>query len=224
MATIFCFSSTGNSLYTAKKISQSIGADLKSMTSQVTKTDDDCIGFVFPCYFWGLPLRVEEFIRNIEITNKNAYIFAVITHGEAIIGVLGMVNKLLKKKGLKLSFGMDIKSVENYIPYYEVNDTESIHNKSEELINQAISNIKLRKKNHSSPPTFINNLIWVKFPALKTDCSSKFTIADNCTGCGICEKICPVNNIKIIDGKPSFVNKCEHCLGCIHACPSQAIN
>lgn len=224
MATIFCYSSTGNSLYTAKKISQEIGADLKSMTSQLTKTDDDCIGFVFPCYYWGLPLRVEEFINNLEITNKNAYIFAIITYGGTIMGIQGIVSNLLKKKGLKLSYGMKIRSVENYIPYYEVNNTEFIFNNADKLINLAISNIKSRKKNFSLPPFFVNCIIQSKFPANKPDCNSKFTIAENCTGCGICEKVCPVKNIKIVDGKPSFVGKCEHCLGCIHACPNQSIN
>lgn len=224
MATIFCYSSTGNSLYVAKKISQEIGADVKPMTSQITKTEDDCIGFVFPCYYWGLPLRVEEFINNLEITNKNAYIFAIITYGSTIMGIHGIVKNMLKKKGLKLSYGMKIKSVENYILNFKVNNTEYIFNKADRQIDLAISNIKSQKQNFSPFPFFIHRIVQSFFPANKPGCNSKFTVSDNCTGCGICEKVCLVKNIKIIDGKPSFVNKCEHCLGCIHACPSQAIN
>ena len=162
MATIFCYSSTGNSLYTAKKISQEIGADLKSMTSQVTKIDDDCIGFIFPCYYWGLPLRVKEFINNLEITNKNAYVFTSITYGSTIMGIQGLVNNLLKKKGLKLSYGKKIKSVENYILTFKVNNTEFIFNNSDRLIDLAIEDIKSRKKNFA-PPRFFCTVLYSYF-------------------------------------------------------------
>jgi len=224
MAKVFCFSSTGNSLYTAKKISQAIDAELISMTADVTKCDDDVIGFVFPCYFWHLPLRVESFINNLEIINKNAYVFAVVTFGGTIMCIPGIVKKLLAKKSVKLSYGMKIRSVENYNISYKVNDNAEIHENAERIINTIINDIKVRKTNYSSSPFFMNSIIRSSFPALKSDCDSKFTISDNCNGCGICEKICPVSNIKITDGKPAFSGKCEHCLGCIHACPKQAVN
>ena len=224
MATIFCFSSTGNSLYIAKRISREINAEVKSMTSRITKTDDNCIGFVFPCYFLGLPLLVKEFISNLDITNKNAYIFSVVSYGSHTMGEQAIVNKILKKKGLKLSYGKRIKSVENYLPVFNVNNTESVQIKTERLIVQTIDSIKLKKTNFYGPSTFINCIAQSVFPAKKSNCNSKFTVADNCTGCGICEKVCPVKNIKIADGKPSFVGTCENCLGCIHACPNQSIN
>ena len=46
---------------------------------------------------------------------------------------------------------------------------------------------------------------------------------NNCTSCGICEKICPVNNIIIIDGKPQWQHKCQQCLACINLCPEKSI-
>ena len=59
MATIYCFSSIGNSLYAAKKISERIGAGLVSMTKSFGRCNDDTIGFVFPVYFWGLPMKAK---------------------------------------------------------------------------------------------------------------------------------------------------------------------
>ena len=54
--------------------------------------------------------------------------------------------------------------------------------------------------------------------------SKDYNVNENCTGCGICLKLCPVENIEMTDGKPSFKNNCEQCLSCIHYCPQKAIN
>jgi formate hydrogenlyase subunit 6/NADH:ubiquinone oxidoreductase subunit I/flavodoxin len=50
-----------------------------------------------------------------------------------------------------------------------------------------------------------------------------FSTNDNCTGCGTCDKICPVNNIELVDDKPSWQHHCEFCLACFHWCPKEAI-
>lgn len=49
-------------------------------------------------------------------------------------------------------------------------------------------------------------------------------VDESCTGCGLCAKICPVQNISIMDGKPTFSHKCEMCFACDEWCPSGAIH
>lgn len=36
-------------------------------------------------------------------------------------------------------------------------------------------------------------------------------------------KVCPLNNITIVDSKPVWNHTCTHCMACIHQCPAQAI-
>lgn len=50
-----------------------------------------------------------------------------------------------------------------------------------------------------------------------------FTSNHNCTGCGICAKLCPVMNIKIVNNSPQWQHKCEQCFACINWCPKEAI-
>jgi len=50
-----------------------------------------------------------------------------------------------------------------------------------------------------------------------------FNYDDKCTGCNICSKICPVKNIKMVDGRPVWQHLCEQCFACLQWCPEEAI-
>jgi len=48
---------------------------------------------------------------------------------------------------------------------------------------------------------------------------------EKCTGCGICESICPESCIKIIDLKSNIDHKyCNTCTQCIAVCPYLALS
>ena len=49
-------------------------------------------------------------------------------------------------------------------------------------------------------------------------------IQDNCTGCGSCVEVCPVEAITLVDGIAS-VNEddCSECGACEAECPNDAI-
>lgn len=53
---------------------------------------------------------------------------------------------------------------------------------------------------------------------------NSITVDAGCTGCGICEKVCPVNNIEIVNCKPEFQHGCEICFACDEWCPTDAIH
>ena len=55
------------------------------------------------------------------------------------------------------------------------------------------------------------------------DIDRNFWIDSKCTFCGICSKICPVNNIKIENKSITWKGNCEKCLACIQWCPLAAI-
>ncbi|TYQ18121.1 UNVERIFIED_CONTAM: 4Fe-4S binding protein [Acetivibrio alkalicellulosi] len=48
-------------------------------------------------------------------------------------------------------------------------------------------------------------------------------VNEKCNGCGICKKVCPVNNIIIVNSKPEFQHRCQMCFACDEWCPSSAI-
>ncbi len=222
MNTIFCFSGTGNSLYAAKKIAKVFDADVCDMRKSV-ECGSDVISFVFPTYFWGLPKTVSRFLENMRITNKDAYIFSVTTYGGLSYGVSGAVNKLLKKQGIELKYSGKVKMVENYLPGFNVNDTDKLWEKSDKQLDRIIEDITNHRCNKPELYTIFNNAAQKTYPANKGSCAEKFTV-NGCKSCGLCEKICPNGNITIADGKPKFGNSCDLCLGCLNLCPVNAID
>jgi ferredoxin len=42
-----------------------------------------------------------------------------------------------------------------------------------------------------------------------------FVTDGKCNGCGICQRICPVDNIAMIDNKPAWLDHCEGCFACL---------
>lgn len=224
MGVIYCFSGTGNSLYIANQLGQKIGAEVKPMTQDRASTSEEQIGFVFPAYFWGMPHRVEEFASRLDIANPNAYLFAVVSYGGMIFGISGMLDDVLAKKGRHLNYAENVKCVENYIPGYCVNDKASIHEHVDERIATIAQNLLAHKEKKAQRASFLNRGIQRLFPREEGRCDTYFSVSDKCISCGVCERGCPAHNISMQDRKPSFHHQCEHCLACVHLCPTQAIN
>ncbi|MHA1731247.1 MAG: EFR1 family ferrodoxin, partial [Promethearchaeota archaeon] len=48
-------------------------------------------------------------------------------------------------------------------------------------------------------------------------------VNENCVGCGLCERNCPVGAVKLEGDKPTFSRDCILCLRCYNFCPENAI-
>ena len=225
---IFYFSGTGNSLKVAKTLAKELGdgeivSMAKSGNYNITK-QYDTIGFVFPTYYWGLPKKVVEFVKNTNFNNMATYYYSISTYGGIAGNSIRQMNELLNERNIKLNYGKGIRMVANYIISYDIfNNIDKCLKRADKKLISIIHNIKNRKNNKIKKPnkrirevyeSTIQNLLL----------SKDYNINENCTGCGICEEVCPVKNIEIVNKKPSFSNNCESCTACIQYCPQRAIN
>jgi ferredoxin/flavodoxin len=61
------------------------------------------------------------------------------------------------------------------------------------------------------------------FNEIRLRMDKAFSLTDACSGCGTCEKICPVGDIRLVNGHPEWQQHCEQCFACLQWCPRQAI-
>jgi ferredoxin len=181
-------------------------------------------------YMWGLPLIVQDFIERLNL-DKSQYVFAVVTYGGFPAGTLKQINKLLHPKGLKLSAGFGVRMPGNYTPMYgafsEKKQAE-LFSKEKEKIKQIAEMIKennrVNIKGSFFPADWIFSVLIHKLGSKKMlGLDKDFWINEKCNGCGICSKVCPVNNIKMNEEKPIWQHHCQQCLACLHWCPQEAI-
>lgn len=225
---ILYFSSTGNSLYIAKRF----GGELLSIP-QLTKNGiyeiiDNVVGIICPVYGFTMPNFVKEYLEKVTI--KADYVFLIMTFGNISMAALAQMKKLLEKQGTRLHYANEIEMVDNYLPIFEVENQLKM-NKNERIelkIIDIVNDIKSKKQfwiNHNWFQKFISTVVsvlWENKKAMnKRD--KNFMVNDLCNGCGTCRNVCPVGNITGT-GKPEYQHTCEFCLACIHLCPKRAIH
>lgn len=233
---IFYFTGTGNSLYAADFIAQAQGDQVISIAREMDRKEPvfhyelgehELLGFAFPVYAWAPPKIVLDFISKLEVRG-NPYVFALCTCGDEEGYATKVLRKALAKKGLSLDSAFTLIMPNNYLIGVDVDPEkkEKEKRKAAELllgeINQVITQ---RQRRTLAVPG--------RFPGLKTTVvnslfnqfgrNAKYFYADDhCTGCGICEEICPVHTIKVAE-KPVWGKDCTQCMGCVNRCPVRAI-
>ena len=251
-AAIYYFSGTGNSLVVARDIAEKTNGKLipivSVMKEESIETDADMIGIIFPVHFSaikGVPNIVQRFAHKLKNINSK-YIFAVCTCGGFSASTLENLRKIIQSKGGELAAGFTVQMPSNIeeVPVEEKQKLFANWKNRLEYIFKYINTqnrnvfetmglplkillvpiffyyktktIKFFKEISKSPDSSFNQLIWLSDKRFYTD--------DNCEGCGTCSRVCPVNNIKIIDEKPEWQHHCEICFACLNWCPNGAIH
>ena len=221
---ILYFSGTGNSKYVAKRIADVLGDALVNLNDRIKASDTSLVEtgerviIVTPTYAWRIPRVVRDWLRKTELRGAKRSWFVMTCGSE--IGA---------EKAISCMGTAQIVMPENYIAMFsapQADKARQIVAQAEPSIDRAIAAIQ---SNQSFAPTRNNlydrfmsgpvNPIFYKF-FVKADA---FTVSDTCIGCGQCVKRCPMNNVTLKDGKPSWGKVCTHCMACIGYCPVSAI-
>lgn len=231
---IFYFSGTGNSLQVAKDLSNHLNDMAIEPISAMMQEDNitveaDVIGFVFPVYMLGIPLILSDFLKKIKI-KKSTYTFAIATCGGNAGVVFKQINEILKSKDCQLNSEFVVKMPGNNILRYQAKSKEAQLElfQLEKIQIQAISQTLAKGMNvrvqQGSPiiEKFIAPILYKKLQKSYGKIPD-FQVSNQCISCGLCKKVCSVDNIQMTAGKPKWDSRCQQCMACIQYCPKEAI-
>ena len=237
---VFYFSATGNSLWVANKVSHSLNEPLVSIAEalQQEKTEytlcpNERVFFIYPVHSWGPAILVNRFIKKMNLKGYvNQSIFSIATCGSDCANTTTIIKKWLAVKNILLTASYSITMPNTYILMrgFYVDSKDIVQAKIKDAPNilikiiQAIKNEKYSVKyyNKTSFPLLKSALLYPAFVRF-TIGKNKFHSTEKCISCGLCEKICPTDNIKLINKIPVWNDSCVQCSACIHRCPMQAI-
>lgn len=222
MIGIIYFSSTGNSLYIAKKLQSDLGGKILYLPKyQGEGSEFERIILVTPIHSYGMPKCVYEFLPRL---NKSVELVIIQNYGGMIGGADYLVYSYCKMLGLNLKGMFILRMPENFtltfsVPKFYIKSTLKSADKRIEKVVCAIKENKfgLPKKKKTRAKLYQKNMSnW----HIIGKC---FSTNKNCVKCGKCISICPAGNISFKDGEIVFGDKCVACLGCYHRCPNKAI-
>jgi ferredoxin len=232
MNVLYVFSGTGNSLVVARRIADALGdCAVRSIAADYAHgrlaIQADTVGIVTPLYYLGAPAIVKKFLDAATLSAAS-YRFAVATKGMPHIGgALMQIRRILRKKGADLDYGAYALGPDNDITFMEGPEQEKIPDNLrtlEDAAERIAGDIRNRTRSIDKEILPWAQLLYnTWFRARVTKMDRRFSVNDRCNACRICEKMCPVGNIKIQDGKPVWNRRCQMCLGCFNFCPRHAI-
>lgn len=219
---ILYFSSTGNSLYIAKKVKEKLGGSILYIPAYGgTCNEFDKIIIVTPIYSFGMPLPVLDLLPRL---NKTTEIIVIQNYGGMVSGADKLFYDYAVNLGLNIKSIYTMKMPENYTlvmspPAFYKN---MALNSADKRIFRIISAIKrqdyvIPKSKRTKEETYLKNKAnWHLI-------GERFSVTDKCVKCQKCVSICPAKNITLKDEKITFGEDCMACLGCFHRCPQHAI-
>lgn len=231
---ILYYSGTGNSEYVAKRIGRAVDDTVVDLFERLRNRDckemysERAWVIVTPTYAWRIPRILEAWLKKTKLSG-NRKIYFVMTCGLNAGNAGKYLKDLCMRKRMQYFGCMTIVMPENYIAMFRTPSKEEAVNiiqKAEKKIDETVSRIQ---KKLPFPPEKItpidrlssgpvNQLFYPLFVH-----ANKFYVTGECIACGKCEQVCPMKNIRMHHGHPTWGDHCTHCMACICKCLAEAI-
>jgi len=232
---ILYFTGTGNSKFVADYLAEKLDDETVSLNKIIKSGEKlNCSSekpyvIVAPIYAWRLPAVVEETITNSQLDGcKNVY--CIITMGENSGNTDKYIKKIISDKGMNFTGYIGVAMQNNYLfmekmpkPREAAKALNIVIPKLDKIAASINAGQPLKKDDKTPMAALMSGVVNMGFNRFMVK-NQELKADSDCISCGKCAQLCPVNNIDMSEGKPSFKGNCCGCLACLHHCPKQAIN
>jgi ferredoxin/flavodoxin len=205
--------------------------DMQEAGYQETPAIENSVGLliiIFPVHAFDAPIPVYEWIEGVE--NRKGLPCAVISvsgGGEVWPNTCCRAGciEFLERKGYNVFYERMLVMPSNI--FIATNEQLTVQLlkimplKVEHSIDEILAGVRRRRK---KPLTAKMLALISKMEKRKAqEFGRDLKTHENCTGCGWCTCKCPRKNIKMMDERPLFGDRCIVCLRCVYGCPVRAI-
>ena len=231
------FSGTGNSRYAAELFCREYDKKTRVLSIEdsdvlTAVNDANLIVFAYPVQFSTVPKIMRDFVTDNKGMWRNKKVFVIATMGLFSGDGAGMLGRLLENYGAEVTGGLHLKMPDSIADEKALKrpleKNKELVKQAEQKINESVKRLKAGKPTQEGIGAvyrmagFFGQRAYFGHKTKRYSSKVKVDTA-KCIGCGICEKLCPMNNISIIEQKAVSGESCTLCYRCINKCPKQAI-
>jgi ferredoxin len=231
--TLYYYTGTGNSLWTARTLAGLLGETevlaMAGLRDGPVEPPTKRVGLVFPVHIWGLPHPVVDFVRRLSVP-FDTYLFAIAVNAGQVSRTLVQLEELCRSQGKLLQSGISVALPSNYIPWGGPGPEEKLSAMHADARRRIEAYAPIVRDRQPAPVdrgplwqrvlfTALYRMSWGQVPQM----DKSFWTDAKCDGCGICAKVCPCGNIVMTNDRPVWQHRCEQCLACIQWCPKEAL-
>ena len=233
---ILYFSGTGNSLMVAQRLAERLGDKAIDITSHEADTIDvvgDRVVWVFPVYSWGVPPIVVKRFNSITLCGaESVQHFAVMTCGDDVGNTHKQWRRMCRRRNWTAASAFSVIMPNTYV-LMKGFDTDAPE-VAEAKLAAAPTRIDAIATHIAAGDCGIDDVVRGRFAGFKSAViypwvrryamsPRPFRATDDCIGCGICARACPLHNITIKNRRPCWGDDCALCLRCYHICPRRSV-
>jgi flavodoxin/NAD-dependent dihydropyrimidine dehydrogenase PreA subunit len=243
-AKIIYFSQQGGTQAIAEDIAEGIkraGDDCELAKLKDTDPSNpgeyDLLGIGCPVFYFKEPFNVADFMDALpRVEGKHAFVFN--THGATPAGTLASMWKRLADKGYHVLGAHKSYADSHQIPIYpypthttghpdgqEHDEAQAFGQKMAETSRRvSVGETDLIPEPIAAPEGWWTERAIELSKENLAQIMPPFTIdPDRCTQCLVCEEVCPVDGIAVLEEPPRIQEPCIYCFHCVMQCPEVAI-
>ena len=233
---MFYFSGTGNSKYLAELFCQYQNVPCHSIEESIDFkaliAAEEVIGFCYPVYFSSVPRMMREFAaQHMEaLRGKQLIIFCT----QFMLSGYGSRKfvMLFPKDYVEVLYTEHFFLPNNMpdVPLLPIAGDRGIAKslrrtqRKMESVCRNIQDGKVKKRGFSPFAFLLGMPQSAIMSTMERRANRAVSIDGDCTNCGLCVEICPMDNFAMEDERTKLRHNCTMCYRCINACPEQAIS